>query len=143
MAPTSKEKNPCQNVNIVLLVDKHATHTHWDLEQVSGLYFFFASQQHGHVQPSAETENKFPEACAGSTRITRSILLHILDVMGNLIAVWALVPQKSSTFALESVMAQMNRAGADLIRNELQAKTNCPYANVDDFVDTDDVSSLG
>lgn len=50
MAPTSKEKNPCQNVNIVLLVGKHATHTHWDLEQVSGLFFFFfASQQHGHV----------------------------------------------------------------------------------------------
>lgn len=67
---------------------------------------------------------------------------HILDVMRQLIAVGDAVPQTSSTFALESVVAQMNRAGADLIRNELQTKTNCPYANVGGFVDTDDVSSL-
>lgn len=36
MAPTSREKNPCQNVSIVLLVGN----THWDVEQVSGLFFF-------------------------------------------------------------------------------------------------------
>lgn len=34
------KRNSCQNVNIVLLVDKHATYTLWDLKQVSGLFFF-------------------------------------------------------------------------------------------------------
>lgn len=52
-----------------------------------------------------------------------------------------LAPQKSPTLALESMMAPMNRAGAGLIKNELQAKTNCPHANVDGFVDTNDFSS--
>lgn len=43
MAPTSKVKNSCQNVNIVLLGDKHATHTHWYLKQVSGFFSLPAS----------------------------------------------------------------------------------------------------
>lgn len=66
---------------------------------------------------------------------------HILDMMRNLIAVWGTgTPEVIHT--LESLMAPMNRAGSDLIRNELQTKTNCPDANVDGFVDTNDVSSL-
>lgn len=38
------KRNSCQNVNIVLLVDKHATYTLWGLKQVSGLFFFFLCQ---------------------------------------------------------------------------------------------------
>lgn len=67
----------------------------------------------------------------------------ILDVMRISLLFGALAPQKSSPLALESVMAPMNRAGADLIRNELRTETNCPYANGDGFVDSNDVSSLG
>lgn len=142
------KRNSCQNVNIVLLVDKHATYTLWDLKQVSGLFFFFFL-----CQPAA-----WP--CVAISwdikQITRNVCWKYLvrymkrSLCGTFLMWWeisllfgALAPQKSSTLALESVMAPMNRAGADLIRNELQTKTNCPYANVDGFVDTNDVSSLG
>lgn len=73
--------------------------------------------------------------CAGSTwYITWHIMWHILDVMRNLIAV-----SDASTPEVIHIcfgIAQMNRAGANLIRNELQTKTDCPYANVDGFVDS-------